>query len=384
MGARGYLYKVSRTLKTIPYNTMHCRKAHMILKSLAPEKGKLPNRLRKLCDDYASEVLGWKGYSPWLYVYTLIFGEFKKGWIPNNYYTDIVIPLLKGQYGRLSSMRSLVTKIFGNEFFPDVLYFVNGKFLSSELEIIPEREVKERLFEEQSRVVFKEDSSLRGLGVHVFEPGGFDIGKVKRLGNGVFQGFIDQYEQFDRIVTGPVSTIRITTVYGIDGRIEARGSFLRVGREGESHVRSSSQTKISIDPETGKLAAEGYNSDWKSVGKHPDTGFVFGRTVISGFEKCKDTVIQLHKRIPQVASIGWDIAIDRAGGSGPWSGTAAITASILLRLQMDPCSLDWDGNISGGKGSFSMKGANHELLGCSERTVLFLEAAGKIPQVPRF
>ncbi len=313
MNPHSFLYKLSRTFKTIPYNTMHCRKAHRILKSLAPEKGKLPNRLRKLCDDYASEILGWKGYSPWLYVYTLAFGDFKEGWIPDNYYADVVIPVLEGQYRRLSSMRSLTHRIFGSDAFPDILYSTNGKFLSRELEIIPEREVRERLFEGQSRVVFKEDSSLRGFGVNIFEPDSFDIGRVKRLGNGVFQGFIDQHEQFSRIVTGPVTTIRITTVCETDGRITARGSNLRAGREGESHVRSSSQIRISINPKTGQLADTGYLPDWKSVKKHPDTGFLFEGTVISGFEKCRDIVVQLHKRIPQVAAIGWDISIDRAG-----------------------------------------------------------------------
>mgnify|MGYP000868986698 CR=1 FL=1 len=313
MNPHSFFYKLSRTFKTIPYNTMHCRKAHRILKSLAPEKGKLSNRLRKICDDYASGILGWKGYSPWLYVFSLFSGDFKEGWIPDNYYADVVIPILKGSYGNLSSMRSLVHSIFGSDAFPDILYFVNGKFLSREYEIIPEREVKERLFEEQSRVVFKKDNSFRGLGVCIIEPDSFDIGTVKRMGSGVFQGFIDQHELFNRIVTGPVATIRIITVCETDGRITAPSSLLSVGRANESHLRGSSQIRIPVSSGTGSLSDSGYLPDWTSIEEHPDTGFVFRGTVIPNFQKCRDTVIKLHSSIPQVVSIGWDLSLDRKG-----------------------------------------------------------------------
>ena len=46
----------------------------------------LTEKIKKTVDDYSIEVLGSKKFAPWLYVYTLVKGEFQEGWIPDNFF----------------------------------------------------------------------------------------------------------------------------------------------------------------------------------------------------------------------------------------------------------------------------------------------------------
>src|SRR5688572_16788022 len=49
-------------------------------------------------DEYARDVLGSLLYAPWLRVYALLSGEFREGWIPDNYYTKVVITQIDQKY----------------------------------------------------------------------------------------------------------------------------------------------------------------------------------------------------------------------------------------------------------------------------------------------
>jgi hypothetical protein len=112
------------------YHTRHKNEAIALLKSIESETGKLKSKLRKMSDEYARDVLGWVGFAPWLYVYCAISGDFKYGWIPDNYYGAVIVPKLKGIYGTMSNGRALTYKLFNGKYFPDIAYYDNGLLLS--------------------------------------------------------------------------------------------------------------------------------------------------------------------------------------------------------------------------------------------------------------
>src|SRR5690625_1937623 len=78
------------------------RKAAKNLASIESTKGRLPDHLRSQADEYAVDVLGSKRFAPWLYVYAATAGEFREGWIPDNYYMSVVLPAIEGRYAGLS------------------------------------------------------------------------------------------------------------------------------------------------------------------------------------------------------------------------------------------------------------------------------------------
>lgn len=83
--------------------------------------------------------MGSKQFAPWLYVYSAINEDFKEGWIPDNYYGRIVVPKLKGNYGKIANYNSLTSKLFYSSNFPVLAYFTNGLWFSPEYNILSKK-----------------------------------------------------------------------------------------------------------------------------------------------------------------------------------------------------------------------------------------------------
>lgn len=292
------------------FHSGHNKSAMAVLKSIEAVNGKTDPKLLKLADAYASDILGWKGYAPWLYVYSAINQTFKEGWIPDNYYGEIVVPKLKGKYGTIAFYNALTGRLFDSSSFPVSAYFVNGLWISPEYQILSNKEVMEIVHAASEKVVYKLDSSLQGKGVYFIEKNALNIEKLKLLGNGVLQKYIKQHSFFQDIVPNSVATLRITSVIDDNGLVSVRACYLRVGRSADTHVMSSSHIRISVDLSTGLLDKFGYTTGWIQTESHPDTNFVFGNKQIPNFKECIETAINLHKMVPFARAIGWDMIVD--------------------------------------------------------------------------
>jgi hypothetical protein len=304
---------VRRSLKRagqFKFHRDHRAEAEHMLQNLEKKHGKTDPANLKLADAYAHDVFGSAVYAPWLRVYTAFSGTFKEGWIPDNYYGSVVVPSMKGPYGKLSDLKSMSRLIFGSEAFPDVAYFANGLFFTGERIVIPGREFESAVFRHCDRIVFKLDGSGQGKGVFIFDKENFDHEAIKMLGNGVFQKFITQHHVFDAFASKPVATLRFTTVVDDAGGISIRACFFRLGRAEDTHVQSDHDICVPVDLTTGELAREGYMSDWGAIEAHPDSGVRFCGVKIPAFAQCAAMVLDLHRKIPFARCIGWDVTVD--------------------------------------------------------------------------
>jgi len=295
------------------YRYHHFRKLYTekILRELEAAKGKTDKKLIKLSDEYAIEVLGSKWYAPWLYVYCAVNNCFKEGWIPDNYFSWVILPVINGGYGKTSDLRPLSKHLFRSDVFPDIAYSVNRLFLSNDYRIINEDELYEFLFRDRDNIVFKIDSSSQGKGFFFFERSKFDVKKVKMLGNGVFQYFIEQHPFFSELMPSSVVTLRITTFVEDNGGVSVRACFLRVARSKEQNVKWASNILIPVDAVSGELNPLGYFLNFHTTDRHPDTHTVFAKRYIPSFSKCISTVKELHSHMPYVRCIGWDMVVDK-------------------------------------------------------------------------
>ena len=336
--------KVEEQIRNYRFHSVHKHQAKKVLISIEQQKGKTAPQLIKLSNDYAKDVLGWQGYAPWLYVYSAIAETFHEGWIPDNYYGMVVVPSKQGEYGKVSAMKSLTNKLYRDNVFPDIGYFINGLFLSRDYTILDEKEFKDLLFKSSETVVFKTDHSYQGKGVFFFNRTSFDPLKIKLPGNGVFQDYIDQHEFFDSLTPDAVATLRITTVIELSGNVSVRASYLRLGRKAETHVKSGTNIRVSIDNTTGELGPIGYLPDWQTIEKHPDTLVAFANKPIKGFNKCRETAIRLHKQIPFVQSIGWDMTIDKNENVKVMEWNGAFNDIKFSEATQGPCfsGLGWE------------------------------------------
>lgn len=293
-----------------------------------------------MSDEYALDILGWKGYAPWLYVYSAINQTFKEGWIPDNYYGKVVVPKLKGNYGTIAGYNSLTSRLLKTSLFPDLMYYVNGIWTTNEYEIISEKEVIVNAFKESEKLVYKIDNSLQGKGIFFIQRDNFNIEYLEQLGNGVLQKYIRQHPFFYDIMPNSVATLRITSVINDEGLASVRSCYLRVGRNSDTHVKSDSQIKVPINFQTGELNMYGYTSKWIKLEKHPDTGFIFKNKKIPNFYKCIDAAVNLHKMIPFARTVGWDMIINKKNNVQVMEWNGAHNGIKFSEAKQGPCFAD--------------------------------------------
>lgn len=295
---------------TYRYHYWHKKMASNILRSIEQQRGETDITLKKRCDEYAREVLKGSWFAPWLYVYSAIASEFREGWIPDNYYGHVVVPAIKGNHGNISKLKSLSKLLFQTNLFPDQATYINGLWFDSDRNIIPSQKIIDHLFHDQERIVFKPDGGHQGKGIIIFKKADFNPILVEREGNGVLQSYIQQHPFFDAIMPDSVITLRMTTVSEQSGRCSLRAAYLRTGRKSETHVASASHVRVPVST-TGILSSNGFLANWHFVTKHPDTGFIFEDQMIPEFEKCVTVTLKLHKKVPFIRSIGWDVVVDK-------------------------------------------------------------------------
>ena len=281
-----------------------------LLKNIESENGALNPKFKKMALEYAQDVLGSKHYAPWLNVYAAMTGDFIEGWIPENYFSSVVIPNTQGLYGKVSFAKSLSRKFLNTDRLPDIAYYVNGLFFSLSWEILPPEEVENYIFSHNDKVVYKQDISLRGLGIRFFTKETFDMEEIRKIGNGVFQKYIRQHGFFEEILPNIVATLRLTSVINNKGEASCRSAFLRLGRQDSTHCKWATDTKIPVDLKTGKLYEKGYSLEMKSTNCHPDTKVFFKGKIIPKFEECLNYVEKTHKTVSYCRMVGWDLIVN--------------------------------------------------------------------------
>jgi hypothetical protein len=273
---------------------------------------KLTPRLQRLADDYSVEMFGSKRFAPWLYVYSAFRGEFKEGWIPDNFYVKIVCPRINSEALRhITDYKSFSDVVLKTEALPDIAYYIDGIFYNREFSMIGINALRERIFSSQKEVFIKKDNSGGGgVGVAKLMEGGFNEGVFQRIGNCVIQPPIKQHEFFDEIISNSVATVRITTAKDKNGKIDPRAAFLRLGRRDASWVLGKNEIDVAIANDSGELDCSGYDQDWRRWLSHPDSGFPFKNRHVPKFKEAIEVCIELHNKVPHFTLIGWDVTVD--------------------------------------------------------------------------
>jgi hypothetical protein len=270
---------------------------------------KLTHRSKKIADEYSIEVLGSKNYSPWLYVYTLVKGNFQEGWIPDNFFGKLVCPRINKELRAMTGFKSFTNVVLRTEALPDIAYYIDGIFYNRELSVISIYKLREQVSTSQREMFVKKDRSGRGTGVSKITVEELTEDKFQRIGNCVIQSSIKQHEFFEEIIPGSVATVRITTIKDKSGRIDLRAAYLRLGRKDTSWVQSDNSVRVAIINDSGDMDSFGYTQDWRRWLSHPDSGFSFENRRIPKFKEAIGACIELHNKVPHFTIIGWDITV---------------------------------------------------------------------------
>jgi len=297
------------------YNQILNKKEKALLKGIEEESGfKLSSKMKKNIDEYAREVFGSTAYAPSLYVYTVFNQKFKEGWIPDNYFGYVVAPTVNKGLGQVANMKTMSKKIIQTNKLPDKFYVVDRTMYDEDFNIIPNKMIEKKLFTISNEYFLKLDYSNQGKGVFKISKSNFILDELLNKGDAVLQTPIIQSKFFDEIIEDNVATLRILTYKDNDNEIKFAASFLRLGRKDEDIVQAKSSVKVPIIDENGTLNAfANADSNWRRYYEHPDTGYKFEGNKIPYFKNAVNDCVDIHKRIPHVSIIAWDVSITDDG-----------------------------------------------------------------------
>lgn len=131
--------------------------------------------------------------------------------------------------------------------------------------------------------------------------------------------FVQQHELINRLNPSCLNTIRVVTVLNKDNKkVDIIGAVLRLGVNNDVDNFHSGGIAVNIDIETGCLVGEGFKlapSNPEFYSEHPVTKVKFDKYCLPQWSTVLETVKKASHIIPQVRTVGWDVAITQSGVS---------------------------------------------------------------------
>jgi len=164
--------------------------------------------------------------------------------------------------------------------------------------------------------------------------------RARLPGRFLFQHRIEQHPLMSRLNASSVNTMRLIS-FCIDGQATVLHGVLRIG-VAPSHVDNWAAGGLiaSIDLERGELRGDGFFKPGAGgrTPAHPVSGIRFDGFVLPHFAAAMAMVKRLHEYLPQIYSIGWDVAISTDGpliveGNDDWDAGCLMVLEQGFRQQ---------------------------------------------------
>lgn len=134
----------------------------------------------------------------------------------------------------------------------------------------------------------------------------------------IFEGIVEQTDQFSAFNKSSVNTVRFMTTLYPDGSARVIATFLKIGRAGKcvDNAGEGGNVDVCVDIETGMLKyAIQYNGrrDILEIEKHPDSGNQLNGVRVDNWQPICEEVKRFQQAFPYCKAAGWDIAITDEG-----------------------------------------------------------------------
>lgn len=246
---------------------------------------------------------------------------------------------INGKYAIILDDKRLFELIFSKyTYVPKVLFYLkNGRLFDSD-----QIEISNNLFLEtlkKGKLFFRVNLAGGGEGTHLFQY--FDesilkdnkekiqLGDILSLPDGTFSAFLGQLDYSSKIYPHSTNTIRIVTIN--DDSFEIVACVHRFGTNYSKFIDNVSSGGIfaNIDLATGQLSYAYSEFVQQKYEQHPDTHEQIKGTIVPYWEKVKDQVLQLHRRVPYLKLVAWDVVIQEDGEISIIEGNASSDVTIL-------------------------------------------------------
>lgn len=245
-----------------------------------------------------------------------ISGRFDPSYISWELQYYILKPFWETKVFRMMTYKNLIALLFQNIPMPQTYVLCGwGLYLDKENNQVSKEEAAEIVFralENGEKLLIKPSDGVCGSGIRTIEATSkqeimhiFDEYKD----NFLCQELIENHSSYN--ASKALSTLRIVTFY-YKGEFYWVGTMLRMGMTSDI-VDNWHHGGISCPvSEEGICGSYAVALDGKKYYEHP-SGFQFAGRKLYHYEKAHALSLKLHKKLPFVKYIAWDIAIDKAG-----------------------------------------------------------------------
>ena len=294
----------------------HRRRAHIIRKRIVQRRGKaqVGRKEIKHLKTYCKKFFGTPAYWPWLAVYMEIQGDFRHGWVPDDYYRVPLLDRHNPPQARISSFKTFDHRLFPEICLEPLLIIMAGVFHDSTLNRIRLEDAVSLLKSQATELVVKQDGGQHGKEVYFYHPDQLDLRKFVDKHNYVIQPVLVQHENLNKLSRASVNTLRVLTYLNSKGDISVKFAYLRFSTSDSRFDNTSQGGGICNIGQDGFLETTAYDSLCFPIGdRHPLTGVNFGGVEIPNYASVLARCVEAHKKFPYLRFIGWDMAINQMG-----------------------------------------------------------------------
>lgn len=151
-----------------------------------------------------------------------------------------------------------------------------------------------------------------------------------RIGHGVLQQRVVQHPALAALHPHSVNTLRVITVRDEHGTRTFSRPLFRIGFGGRVVDNGGAGgIQVFVDTDSGRLRGPGWKLRGGTVARHPDTGIALDGYEIPHFARAAELAVQLHRDLPGLHTVGWDLAITESGpvfleGNDNWAAGLRI------------------------------------------------------------
>ena len=242
-------------------------------------------------------------------------GGALKDWMPTDFFNRRVLPKINHDYRGISRIKTLSKRLMGSDCLPDIGYILGGRLFDGDMEPVSPLNFVSAHQDGCSVVYIKADDSNSGHGVLRTDLTAINDALIAEIGaDCVIQSQIDQHAWFEEFCPGSSATIRINTLFYKSDRPRKIGATLRLPAGGDKYTSGHGQrVGIAVRDDDGNLDEFALDNEWKLTTTHPDSGLQFSGRTIPHFRDAVEMCETLHRRLPHIGLIGWDVGIDATG-----------------------------------------------------------------------
>ncbi|MEX2347523.1 MAG: sugar-transfer associated ATP-grasp domain-containing protein [Balneolaceae bacterium] len=246
----------------------------------------------------------------WHILYANANGKQKQKYIPEDIFYFKIEPILNNEeYYWTYSNKMLFHRVL-NVSSLDLIYKLKGNLYDSDFNIM-----HHNLFNELSGpfIAKKMIDSQGGKGIKKIETPGNLLNYLNSHDNIIIQRYLQQHPFFQKLNETSLNTIRVISL-SMNNKINVLSAVLRMGRTGSIVDNlSSGGLTIGID-KSGYTRNFLFDKNFQRYEHtHPDSNVTISSKKIPGFKAMMELTKELHKKVPFIGLVSWDMAIDSEG-----------------------------------------------------------------------